>query len=396
MLQRKGGGILAKFDGFPTQRYIDAVSLQPYELIDTPEKWNTCLPKLQAAPRLAIDLEANSMHAYRERVCLMQVSTAVSDYIIDPLIDADWEPFGEIIADPNVEKVFHAAEYDLILLKREHDWQINNLFDTMWAARILGYERYGLANMIEQFYGVKLDKKYQRSNWCKRPLSPEQLAYAQNDTHYLFNMRDRLETELREANRWEEAQHIFAEQTIVTLPDTDFDPNGFWSISGCSDLSNRQQAILKALYIFRDKQAQRRDQPVFKVFNDRTLLELADYNPRSEQEMRSIYGMSRGQIRRYGSRLLAVINSARNDPPPPRRKRKPRPSEAVSERYDRLHTWRKETAQARGVESDVIISRDALWNIAKKNPTNVRALGNIPLVSDWRAERYGTDILSIL
>ena len=134
------------------------VKLPPHKLITTQSDWQLCLEKLHAEPRLAIDLEANSMYAYREEVCLIQITIPGQDYIIDPLGVRDVTGLGEIIQDPQVEKVFHAAEYDMILLKRQFDWQLHNLFDTMWAARILGYERYGLASMIETVYGIELDK----------------------------------------------------------------------------------------------------------------------------------------------------------------------------------------------------------------------------------------------
>lgn len=370
--------------------------MRQYQLISTSADWQACLVHLQAESRLAIDLEANSMHAYREQVCLIQISTLERDFIIDPLIDADWEPLGEIIENSAVEKVFHAAEYDLILLMRQFGWQLNNLFDTMWAARILGYERYGLASLLNQFYDIELDKRYQKSNWCKRPLSPEQLIYAQRDTRYLLEFRDRLATELKQADRWLEAQKIFEEQTHVTLPNIDFDPNGFWSISGSKDLRTKGQSILKGLYVYRDKLAQKRNQPLFKVFSDRTLLELAKAAPRNINEMKRVYGMSNGQVRRYGHQLLAVISQSRNQPPPPPRKRTKRPAEDISERYDRLHNWRKLRAQERGVESDVIISRDALWSIARENPQTKQQLADIPFVGQWRTDLYGDEILALI
>ena len=162
------------------------MNLPPHKYIAAPRDWQDCLQKLQSESQLAIDLEANSMYAYRERVCLIQVSTTTQDYLIDPLTDLDLSGLGELIADPSVEKIFHAAEYDLILLKREYDWELNSLFDTMWAARILGYPRYGLANLLGDLFQVKLNKRYQKSNWCRRPLSRAQRTYAQLDTHFLF------------------------------------------------------------------------------------------------------------------------------------------------------------------------------------------------------------------
>ena len=284
--------------------------LPRHELIATPQAWQVCWERLQEEDSLAIDLEANSMYAYRERVCLIQISIPGQDYIVDPEADLDLSGLGEIIADPAVEKIFHAAEYDLLLLKREYGWQLNNLFDTMWSARILGYERYGLANLLEQLYQVKLNKRHQKSNWCKRPLSASQLDYAQHDTHFLFRLRDHFEAELQARDCLVEAQEIFAEQTQVPPGDNSFDPDSFWSINGARKLTRRQQAVLKALNIYCDDEAKRRDLPLFKVLGNKTLTQLAREMPRNSQELRRVHGMSHGQVRRYGhySQLNQLLN----------------------------------------------------------------------------------------
>ncbi len=371
------------------------MSLPPHQLITTLSEWRICLNQLRKESRLAIDLEANSMYAYQESVCLIQISIPGQDYIVDPLVELDLSGLGEILHDPGVEKVFHAAEYDLILLKRSYGWQVQNLFDTMWAARILGYSQYGLANMLQSVFNVRLNKRYQRSNWCKRPLSPAHLAYAQHDTHFLLDLREHLLTELESHGRLTEAYEIFAELTEVALPDHTFSADDFWSITGAGDLTRRQQAVLRELAIFRDGEARRRDQPHFKVFNDRTLLELAQRAPRHIGQFKSIYGMSQRQIRRYGRRLLQVIEQGQQaDLPIHTRNR--RPPEAVLNRFDRLHHWRKMRARARGVESDVIVSRDAIWDIAKENPQTPEALAELSILGPWRYQEYGAEILSLL
>ena len=372
------------------------MKLPPHKLITTQSDWRLCLEKLQAEPRLAIDLEANSMYAYREEVCLIQITIPGQDYVIDPLGVSDLSGLGDIVQNPDVEKVFHAAEYDLTLLKRQFGWQLQNLFDTMWAARILGYPRYGLASMLEAVYGIVLDKRYQKSNWCKRPLSPEQLVYAQLDTHHLLQLRDHLEGELKAAGRMAEAAETFAEQTHVKLSNNDFDPDAFWSISGAFDLTRQQQAVLKALAIYRDQEAHQRNQPLFKIFHDKTLLELAQTTPSSLATLREVYGMSAGQTRRYGRQLLNVIAEGLQAPHPAYPPRSQRPPEAAMNRYDKLHTWRKNTASARGVESDVIISRDALWAIALQNPQTEAELQQLEEVGEWRGKTYARDILAVL
>jgi ribonuclease D len=372
------------------------VKLPPHQLIITPQAWQTCLEQLRAQPRLAIDLEANSMYAYREQVCLIQISCPKQDYIIDPVADIDLSGLGEMIADPAVEKVFHAAEYDLLLVKREYGWELNNLFDTMWAARILGYSRFGLASLLEDLYQIKLNKRYQKSNWCKRPLSPSQLTYAQHDTHFLLRLRDQLELELVDAGRMEEAREIFEEQTHVTPNNNHFDPDSFWSINGAYDLEPPQQAILRALNIYRDEEAQRRNQPLFKILHDKTLLQLAEETPRSFNQMQEIPGMTWGQIRRYGEGILDTIAAAASDPPPDHPKRSKRPSDQVLNRYEKLHNWRKNRARKRGVESDVIISRHALWEIAEKEPANLADLAELETLGEWRCQTYGQEILAVI
>lgn len=370
--------------------------MAPFRLVAESRAWADCLRDLQAAPRLAIDLEANSMYAYTERACLIQISTADRDYIIDPLADLDLTVLGEIIADPAVEKVFHAAEYDLILLRRDYGWHLNNLFDTMWAARILGYKQVGLASLLETFYAVRLSKRYQKSDWCHRPLLPEELSYAQKDTHYLLDLRDRLAAELRERGFWEEAQENFLEQARVRMPKNEFDPEGYWHINGVLELVPPQQSVLKALYLFRDREARRRNAPHFKVLGDRTLVELATKLPARLHELSDIHGMTTGQQKRYGRQILDLIAEARHATPPIPPRRSPRPPDAVLIRFDRLHRWRKTRAQTRGVESDVIVSRDALWVIAEANPRTLEELVALNLLGPWRLQTYGEEIVGLL
>lgn len=373
------------------------MTLPPFEYVSRPYQWLECLAHFQEQPRLAIDLEANSMFAYRERVCLIQISTPEQDYIIDPTVSTDLSGLGELISDPAVEKIFHAAEYDLILLKRQYAWELSNLFDTMWAARILGYQRFGLANLLQDLFEIKLNKQYQKSNWCQRPLEAAQLAYAQHDTHFLFRLRDHLFEELVQADCEEEATELFAEQSRVTLNDHDFDPDSFWSINGVRDLSRQQQAILKSLNIFRDEEARRRDQPLFKVFNDRTMLALAQRSPTNMTQLIEVHGMTRGQTRRYGHALLRVIQNGKQAAPPayPKRRQKRQPDVVVS-RFEKLRAWRRRKGLARGVESDVILSREALWEIACSNPQNRDELDQLQSIGRWRRSTYGEEILSVL
>ncbi len=370
--------------------------IPPHIFVDQLSAWEKCLEALQKEPILAIDLESNGMYVYSENICLIQISTPTQDYIVDPLAQLDLAPLGELIEDARVQKIFHAAEYDMILMKQEHDWDLHNLFDTMWAARILGYERVGLANILDELFGVQLDKRFQRTDWGKRPLSKAQLAYAQRDTHYLFSLRQHLLEALDKAGLVQEAEEIFAEQAQVKLPDTSFSTDDFWSINGVRNMPPASQAVLKELNIFRDAVARKKNLPLFKVMGNKTLVAIAERLPQNEQELGRIRGMSSAQVRRYGRQILRIVRQKQNGPYPRPPKRPPRLPESVMERYEALHLWRKERGVKRGVDSDVIMSRGALWAIAHANPHTEAELGHLDEVGEWRLHQYGQEILALL
>ena len=374
----------------------DPLRLPAYQLITRPKAWQNCLAQLKDQPIIGIDLEANSMYAYRERVCLAQISIPHQDFIVDPVALPNLDGLGEILANPQQEKIFHSAEYDLILLKREYDWEINNLFDTMWAARILGYPRVGLASLLEEIYHVTLNKRYQRANWCHRPLTEPQLVYAQADTHFLIRLRQHLAEQLTQNNQMAEATEIFIEHSRVHPNNNEFNPDSFWSISGATRLPPSSQAVLKALHVYRNQEAQQRNQPLFKIFSDRTLLELARNLPHQQSDLRLIHGMSSGQIHRYGQTILRIIRENEKGPSPRRPRRQPRLPDDVVTRYEKLHNWRKERGIARGVESDVIMSREALWAFARANPKTLAELEAVDALGPWRLRTYGADILQLL
>lgn len=372
------------------------VSSETYQYIETQDAWDSCLALLEREPIVAVDLEANSLYAYREQVCLIQITIPGNDYIVDPLADIDLSGFGRLLGNPDIEKVFHASEYDLMLLMRDYDWQLRNLFDTMWAARILGFKHMGLAWFLREFYGVELTKKYQKANWGARPLLPELLAYAQADTHHLLDLRHALAERLEEAGRMKEALEIFEQQCQVRLPDQDFTPDGFWSIRGARTLAPQEQAVLKALYIFRDEESRRRNQPAFKVLNNEALVGMASALPDSREALSKVRGIGVRNLERYGSRLLDIIRTSQSDPAPERPKRKKRPDPKAADRFEKLSQWRRDRAQARGVESDVILSRETMWDIARGNPNSIDDLARIPGIGPCRLDLHGEAILDEL
>jgi ribonuclease D len=370
--------------------------LPPYVYIDTEEVWLECLLALRKEQRIAVDLEANSLYVYREQISLIQLSTETQDYILDPLAGLDLSPFVKLLADCNIEKVFHASEYDLVLLKRDFDCEVCNLFDTMWAARILGYTNMGLAGFLRDFYGVTLSKKYQKANWAARPLTVPQLEYAQKDTHYLLRLRDLFGARLEEEGYTEEAREIFRNKCRVTLPDRTFNPDAFWTMRGARELDPAGRTLLRALYVYRDSEASRRNLPPFKILTNEMLVHIAQTAPETLQELKEKTKLPERIMDRMGTALVRVLEEARKGPAPTRPQRPQRRTSEEYERYDRLQQWRKETAQERGVESDVILTRDTMWELARRNPVTLAELEQITTLGPKRIAMYGPLILEQL
>lgn len=372
-------------------------NIPPPTIVDAPDSLARLVDDLLRQRHVAVDTESNSLHAYHERVCLIQLSTPDADYLVDPIALDDLSPLGALMAEPGVEKIFHAAEYDLMCLRRDFDFEFASLFDTLVSARILGWEKVGLASILESEFGIRLSKRYQRANWGERPLSPAMVRYAQMDTHYLHALRELLHDELERAGRMEEAREAFEELLHVGAHTSPFDPDGFWHINGAHDLRPHQQAVLRELYLFRERMAEQRDRPPFKIMGDSALLRLARAEPSSWGDLHRIKGFSSGQARRYGDGVLACVRRGRRTgkaPPPPRRP--PRPDDRVLARYDALHTWRKQRARKRGVESDVVVSRDVLWELARAFPHTPRQLAAIKSLGPWKRRTYGEEILRVL
>jgi ribonuclease D len=376
------------------------IELAPPTWVDTPAALTALVNELARQKVIAVDTESNSLHAYRERVCLIQFSTRnegdAADYILDPLALPDLSAFRPIFANAAIEKVFHAAEYDLICLRRDFGWQVNSLFDTMIAARTLGWQQLGLGALIELHFGVKLNKRHQRADWGQRPLPADLLTYARFDTHYLLPLRQTLAAELQRQNLWAEAHEEFHRLTRTNSNGhAAFDPDAFWRVSGARDLTPRQAAILRELYRYREQMAERIDRPPFKVMSEATLVALAQAQPKTLDALQPIPGMTEGQIRRHGQNLLKAVERGRKAAPP----RPPSPERVkddIAERYELLRRWRKQKAQERGVESDVILSREVLWEIAQRPPQDLADLAGIAGFGPVRREKYGAEIFQLL
>ena len=364
--------------------------------------------RLASESLIAVDTESDSLFSFFEKVCVLQASTRAIDYVIDPLalppakdgIPAGLTVFAPIFAAEQIEKIFHAAEYDIICLKRDYRFEFKNIFDTMIAARILGWKNVGLGNILQERFGVTLNKKMQRADWGHRPLTAEQISYAREDTHYLPALRDLQLSELERLGRLEEAREEFERLTRIEGAVRHFDPDAYWNITGARDLDRVGLGILRELFRLRDAQARKEDRPAFKILPDSSLLQLAATHPSTLRDLGRAGGLSEYAIQRYGHMVLDAIahgQAAPQDaaPHPQSRGQSPLDNNGRT-RLGKLKEWRKRRAAERGVESDVIVSNDVLFAAARRNPRTLEALIALSELSPWKAKTYGEEMLAVL
>ncbi|HET7564630.1 MAG TPA: ribonuclease D [Gemmatimonadaceae bacterium] len=370
--------------------------------IDSPRAAERLLESLGGARALAVDTEGASFHRFVDRIYLLQLSTEQISAVFDPLAVGRLERLGALLEDPDVEVVFHDADYDLRLLHQDYGWRTTHIFDTRIAAQILGIRAFGLAALLERYFGIKLDKKFQRADWSMRPLTPAMLEYAAQDTMYLLELRDRMREDLERAGRWE-----WAEEEFARLEGTHWAPEGeegsadaYLRIKGVRDLTRRQLAIFRELVLWRDEVARALDRATFRVVGNTVLLEVAQGAPRTIDALRIIKGMPRGIVERRGDELLSAVERGLGVPDaqlprfPKARRWERDPNFDV--RVSRLRTVRDEAAQRLDLDPGFLCSRDRLEAIARKNPTTLDELSEVEELRRWEVVELGEAVLKAL
>ena len=365
------------------------------EFIDQQSVFEELIKHLENEKILAIDTEANSLFAYREQVCLIQISTDKVDYIVDPLPLDDLKPLGGIFKDPGIEKVFHASEYDILIMHDDFNFEFKNLFDTMLAAQILGREKLGLDALMEEIIGVKVNKKYQRANWGKRPLTDDMLRYAQMDTRYLFKIRQTLDRELDEKGVKPIADEDFKRACQVHRQPREENIAACWRINGARKLSPQQASVLSRLCEYREDVAQKWNLPVFKVLSTKSLLLIAEETPTSVNQLLRLNIPGGKAIQRHAEGLVKAIQKGLASKPehPPRKERL---DDSYLAREKALRGWRKIKARKMNVNSAVVLPREILYSLISQNPKTKAELASALKDVPWRLERFGEEILSIL
>jgi ribonuclease D len=382
----------------------------PALLVETSEALAALVQRLSSEPRLALDTEANSLHAFRERVCVVQLSAPGLDAIVDPLAVPDLSPLRALVdrdldGQP-VEVVFHGGDYDITMLSREHGFSFRRVFDTMIAATLIGEERVGLAALVEKSHGVVLTKKYQTSDWARRPFTPPQLEYLRNDTRFLFDLRDRLGAALAAADLVEESEIEFRRLAALRRASPMDDLDAWREMKGADRLGDEGRAVLSRLFAWRDERAKAHDVPRFRILANEVLVALATTPPADANALARFPGLhavvAEGDAGPLLSAILAGLDAAaRGDAPPPP-DRGPRSADErarldlVRDREERVRRWRNDEARDRRVPNVVVLPNVALRSIAESPPPDVATLAANPDVGPKRADRYGETILRVL
>jgi ribonuclease D len=341
---------------------------------------------------LCLDTEADSMHHYPEKVCLVQLATAGETHLIDPLAGLDLAPLAPALADDARLTILHGADYDLRVLDRDFDLRVGGLFDTMIAARLLGEPAVGLAALVDKHLGVRLDKRYQRADWSRRPLPEPMLHYAAEDTRHLEPLAGRLRHQLQQRGRETWAAEEFRRLEQVRWTEN---PNheAFRRIKGAGSLKPRGMAVLRELVALREAEALLRDRPPFKIMHNQVLLQLAEAPPREPSDLARVQGMPQAWCRGgKAQRLLKAVHRAMDLPEdqlpePPARRRRPKGGRLES-LLRRLTRERNRLAEKLEIEPSVLAPRAVLEQVAKKIELTEDPRG-VEELRDWQAGLLG-------
>lgn len=367
--------------------------------LDTVDAVDQFLANLSPVRAIALDTEGASFHRFVDRIYLLQMSTDRHEAVIDPLPIGKPSRLGALIEDPQVEIVLHDADYDLRLLHQDYGWQVRNLFDTRVAAQLLGIRAFGLAALLEQYFGLKLDKKHQRADWSMRPLTADMLDYAAQDTRHLLGLRDKLYQQLVSKGRWHWAQEEFV-RAETTRWDPDQAENSFLRMKGARDLTRRELVRLRELVKWRDAIASELDRAAFRVAGNDTLLDLARLAPSSREALFAVKGFPRGMNDARAHEALQAIargnDVAEADLPRfPKATRWDREAD-FDDRVARLKAVRDVVAADLDLDPGVLCSRDRMEAVARRRPRHVDDLQELPELRKWQAEVLGPGFVTAL
>jgi ribonuclease D len=367
--------------------------------LDTPDAVDRFLDSIAHVDMLALDTEGASYHRFVDRIYLLQLSTREQSAILDPLPIGTPQGLGRLLESPDVEVIFHDADYDLRLLQQDYGWVTRNIFDTRIAAQLLGLKAFGLAALLERYFDVKLDKKHQRADWSMRPLTADMLDYAAQDTLHLLELKDKLKGELERLGRMEWAREEFG-LLEGTRWEEEEPGTAFLKLKGARDLTRRELAVLRELVPWRSALAHQMDRATFRVLGNEQLLEISRVQPRTKEELGKIKGMPRGILEQRGGELLEAVQRGLAVPETelpkfPRAPRWDRDPE-FDARVSALKTARDAAAKRLELDPGVLCSRDRLEAVARRNPSSVDEVAEVNELRRWQVKELAPAFVEAL
>ncbi|HXO93317.1 MAG TPA: ribonuclease D [Candidatus Acidoferrum sp.] len=347
-----------------------------HDVIASEQQLADLIRQIQAADRVALDTEADSLHSYREKLCLLQMSVPAAatasrddDFIIDPLTNLDLQPLRHAL-EPR-EIVLHAADYDLRMLRRGMNFTATKIFDTVIAARLLGIREFSLGALVQRFFRVELHKHSQKANWALRPLPPRMLKYALDDVHYLLPLAAKLEEELQRVQRRDWFRQSCERAIELAAASRARSEDELWRIAGAGALSPHAGAVLRTLWQWRDIEAEMADRPPFHILQNRELLKAAESF--TSGRVPDYKHFSARRRRKFREAAEIALRSPQSEWPVMRHRSGPRPTTEMRRRADQLRERRDKSAGQLGLESSFVASRSALEAIAA-DPARATAL----------------------
>ncbi len=370
-----------------------------YRIIDTPAELKKAAGRFEREKAVAVDLEADSMYHYKEKVCLVQIAKEKSSVMVDPLMIKDLSPLKPLFSNPGIRKVFHGADYDIRSLYRDFNISVSNLFDTELAARFLGLEESGLQAVLKKFFNVDIDKKYQKKDWSKRPLPKEMAAYASTDVMYLLPLAEILTRQLEEIGRLDWVREECDDLAKVRPDSTESGPL-FSKFKGAGRLKSRSLAVLEALLQFRNKVAEEKDKPLFKIISNDSIMKIATARPVSLRRLKRVSALSNRQISMYGNDVIQAVADALelpDDALPVYLSRKPLAlPKGAPKRIKAFKTWRAAKARTLKIHPGMLCNNVLITALAVNNPVDENALDAIAGMKQWQKKVFGREILRVL
>lgn len=370
-----------------------------FKFVESDGDLDTVCKGLGGEKIIGVDLEADSMHCFKEKICLIQIAGKDQAFLVDPFLIKDFSPFVALLENKEIVKIFHGSDFDVRSIDREMGVRIENLFDTEIACRFLNVRERGLGALLKEHFGIFVDKRFQKVDWSRRPLKDDMIAYSVGDVANLIELHGRIKERLEKMNRLAWAKEEFEAQASVRYESNHQLPL-FKKFKGAGKMDNRTLAILENLLKVRLDMGAKKDLPLFKILSNDSLTALATHRPRAVDTMVSIRALSKKQADMYGplcqEAIIAALALPHGELPTYPKTRLPRKSPQVLERIESLKKMREKLSVSIGMEPGFLINNNLISALAFENPRTLPALEKMGALRNWQIEALGDEIIKHL